>query len=111
LSGLFTASSSKRLPGRDVTDDEAAEVLGYAARLAVGGLGRLDAETCVERTISSGGQYVAEGAEVRLYGTEGARTLEIVGTAPTPVEGPETADRILQTPEVPPTVRGTAARS
>jgi|SRR5215207_3692784 len=94
---------------RDATDEEAAEVLGDVARLAVGGLvGPLDAETWVERTISSEGQYVAEGVEVRLYGTEGARTLEIVGTAPTPVEGPETTARILETTEVPPTVRGTA---
>jgi len=93
---------------RDATDVEAAEVLGDVARLAVGGLGPLDAETWVERTISSGGQYVAKGAEVRLYGTEGARTLEIVGTAPTPVEGPETTDWILKTTEAPPSVRGTA---
>jgi hypothetical protein len=95
----------------DVIDDEAAEVLGDVARLAVGGLGPLNAETWVERTISSGDQYVAEGVKVRLYGSEVARTLEIVGTAPTLVEGPETTDRILKTPEVPPTIRGTAARS
>ena len=93
---------------RDATDEGAAEVLGDVARLAVGGLDPLDAETWVERTISSGGQYVAEGAEVRLYGTEWGRTLEIVGTAPTPVEDPETTDRILETTEVPPTVRSKA---
>ena len=77
----------------------------------MGGLGPLDAETWVERTICSGGQYVAEGAEVRLYGTEGARTLQIVGTAPTLVEDSEITDRILKIPEVPPTIRGTVARS
>jgi hypothetical protein len=30
--------------------------------------------------ISSGRQYVADGVEVRFYGTEEARTLEVVGT-------------------------------
>ena len=39
---------------RDATDEEAAEVLGDVARLAVGGLDPLDAETWVERTICSG---------------------------------------------------------
>jgi hypothetical protein len=40
----------------------------------------LKAETWVGENISSGGGYSAEGAELRLYGTEGARTLEIVAT-------------------------------
>jgi hypothetical protein len=49
------------------------------ARLTVGGLvGLLDPEAWVERTISSGGQYSTDVAEVRLYGTEKTRTLEIV---------------------------------
>ncbi|MCA1718727.1 MAG: hypothetical protein LC781_18520 [Actinobacteria bacterium] len=30
--------------------------------------------------VSSGGGYSAEGAELKLYGTEEARTLEIVAT-------------------------------
>jgi hypothetical protein len=66
---------------RDALDEEAARVLGYVATLAVGDAGPLVPQTWVDRTISSGGQYLAEGAEVRLYGTEGARTLEIIGTA------------------------------
>ena len=56
------------------------------------------------RTISSGGQYFANGAEIRLYGTEQTRTLEIVATAP-PRRIPEFTDLIpeipdLQSPEV-----------
>jgi hypothetical protein len=38
----------------DASQDEAAEVLGYVARLSVGHLGPLDAEAWVDRTISSG---------------------------------------------------------
>jgi hypothetical protein len=58
----------------------------------------VDAETWVGRTISSGGQYFANGAEVRLYGTEQTRTLEIVATAPQD-RGPEITD--LPIPEIP----------
>jgi hypothetical protein len=58
----------------------------------------------VGRTISSGSQYFANGAEIRLYGTEQTRTLEIVATAP-PRRIPEFTDLIpeipdLQSPEV-----------
>lgn len=72
---------------RGASDEEAAEVLGEVARLTVGDLGPLDAEAKRATTISSGGQYLAEGAEVRTYGTEGARTLEIIATGP-PAEEP-----------------------
>jgi hypothetical protein len=41
----------------------------------------INPQTWVKGNIASGGQYLAEGAELKLYGTEGARTLEIVGTA------------------------------
>ena len=66
----------------DASEDEAAAVLGYVARLSLEDASPIDAEAWVGRTISSGGQYVADGAEVRLYGTERTRTLEIVATAP-----------------------------
>lgn len=91
---------SVEVTARDAPDGEAAEVLGDVARLAVGTLGPLDAEAWVERSIYSGGQYVAEGAKVRLYGTEGARTLEIVGNAPTTVESPETTGRSTEITEL-----------
>ena len=94
-----TTVSSVEVIARDAPDEEAVEVLGDVARLAVGALGPLDAEAWVKRSIFSGGQYRAEGVEVRLYGTEGARTLEIVGTAPTMVESPETTVRSMETTE------------
>ena len=65
----------------DASDEEAARVLGRVARLAVGDSGPLDSEAWVDRTIFSGGQYSAEGTEVRLYGAQGNRTLEIVGAS------------------------------
>lgn len=82
----------------DASEDEAAEVLGYVARLSIGDLGPLDPEAWVGRTISSGGQYFADGAEVRLYGTDQTRTLEIVATAP-PEQIPEVTDLIPEIPE------------
>ena len=82
----------------DASEDEAAEVLGYVARFSIGGLGPLDPEAWVGRTISSGGQYFADGAEVRLYGTEQMRTLEIVATA-APDQSPEFTDLIPEIPE------------
>ena len=82
----------------DASEDEAARVLGYVGRLSVGHLGPLDPEAWVGRTISSGGQYFADGAEIRLYGTEQTRTLEIVAT-PSPQQIPEVTDLIPETPE------------
>src|SRR5918993_47806 len=81
----------------DASEDEAAAVLGYVARLSLEDASPIDAEAWVGRTISSGGQYVADGAEVRLYGTEQTRTLEIVATAP--LGG--IPERTGLTPEVP----------
>ena len=66
----------------DASEDEAAGVLGYVARLSLKDASPVDAEAWVGRTISSGGQYFADGAEVRLYGAGQIRTLEIVATAP-----------------------------
>ena len=66
----------------DASEEEASEVLGYVARLSLESIAPIDAEAWVGRTISSGGQYFADGAEVRLYGTEQTRTLEIVAAAP-----------------------------
>jgi hypothetical protein len=53
----------------------------------------------VGRTISSGGQYFADGAEVRLYGTEQTRTLEIVATAP-PDRISELTDLVPEVPDL-----------
>jgi len=82
----------------DASEDEAAAVLGYVARLSLEDTSPIDAEAWVGRTISSGGQYFADGAEVRLYGTEQTRTLEIVATAG-PDQSPEFTDLIPEIPE------------
>jgi hypothetical protein len=95
----------------DASEEEAARVLGYVARLSTGDLGPLDAEAWVNRTISSGGQYFANGAEVRLYGTEQTRTLEIVATAPE--KTPDVTDLIPKIPDPPSpeTTEGTTGRT
>lgn len=67
---------------RDASDDAAAEVFGYVASLSLGGKSSLNSEAWVDRNISSGGEYRAEGTNLRLYGTEEEKTLEIVGTTP-----------------------------
>ena len=74
-------------------------MLGHVARLSLKGAAPIEAESWVGRNISSGGQYFAEGAEVRLYGTEGLRTLEIVASAPPAISSPETTDGSLITTE------------
>ncbi len=83
----------------DASEEEAARVLGYVARLSLEDASPIDAEAWVGRTISSGGQYFANGAEVRLYGTEQTRTLEIVATA-VPEQAPEVTDLIPEIPEL-----------
>jgi hypothetical protein len=83
----------------DASEEEAARVLGYVARLSLEGASPVDAEAWVGRTISSGGQYFANGAEVRLYGTEQTRALEIVATAP-PEQLPESTDLIPEVPDL-----------
>jgi hypothetical protein len=83
----------------DASEDKAARVLGYVARLSLEDMSPVDAESWVGRTISSGGQYFANGAEVRLYGTEQTRTLEIVATAP-PGRIPEFTDLIPEIPDL-----------
>jgi hypothetical protein len=60
--------------------EAAVEVLGYVARLYLEATDPLNPETCAGENVSSGGGYSAEGAELKLYGTEGARTLEITVT-------------------------------
>ena len=69
-----------RADARDATDEAAAAFLSYVADLSLEDIDPLNADTWVGENISSGGGYSAEGAELRLYGTEGARTLEIVAT-------------------------------
>ncbi len=83
----------------DASEGEAAKVLGYVANLSLKNASPVDAEAWVGRTISSGGQYFTDGAEVRLYGTEQTRTLEIVATASPLDQIPEVTDLIPEIPE------------
>jgi hypothetical protein len=69
-----------RADARDATDEAATEFLGYVARLSLEDTDPLNAETWIGENVSSGGGYSAEGAELKLYGIDGARTLEIVAT-------------------------------
>ena len=64
----------------DASEEEAAKVLSYVAKLSLQDTDPLNAEAWVNRNVSTGGQYFAGGAELRLYGTERARTLEIVAS-------------------------------
>ncbi|HLL41379.1 MAG TPA: hypothetical protein VK357_17195 [Rubrobacteraceae bacterium] len=80
----------------NATDEAAAKVLGYVARLSIGAAGPLEPEVWVERSISSGGQYFSNGAEVRLYGTEVIRTLEIIASAPAEDQGTETTEGVTE---------------
>jgi hypothetical protein len=82
----------------DASEEEAARVLGYIAKLSLEDASPTDAEAWVGRTISSGGQNFADGVEVRLYGSGQTRTLEIVATAP-PNRGPEITDLIPEIPD------------
>ena len=66
----------------DATEAEAAEFLVYVAKLSLKGADPVNAEAWVSRNISTGGQYFAKGAELRLYGTQEARTLEILESEP-----------------------------
>ena len=69
-----------RADARDATDEAAAEFLNYVADLSLEDLDPLNAEAWVGENITSGGEYGAEGASLKLYGSEGARTLEIVAS-------------------------------
>lgn len=82
-----------RADALEATDEAAVEFLSYVADLSLEDIDPLNAETWVGENISSGGRYSAEGAELRLYGTEGARTMEIVATGLPSDIVPDTSDR------------------
>lgn len=82
-----------RADARDATDAAVAEFFSYVARLSLEDTDPLNTETWVGENISSGGGYSAEGAELKLYGIEGARTLEIVATGLPSDIVPESSDR------------------
>ncbi len=62
------------------TDAEAAEFLAYVAGLAVEEPSPLDTQVWVRGKLASGGSTSSDGADLELYGYEGARVLEVVAT-------------------------------
>jgi hypothetical protein len=89
---------SVQATARDASDEAATEVLGRVAELSLKGAAPIDARSWVGRNIESGGQYFADGVEARLYGTEGARTLEIVASTTPATRSPETTERTTNRP-------------
>ena len=75
---------SVQASAHSASDEKAAEVLGRVAELSLKNAARIDARSWAGRNIESGGQYFANGAEARLYGTKGDRTLEIVARPASP---------------------------
>lgn len=65
----------------DATENEAAKFFSYVAKLSLEDTNSINIEAWVNSNISSGGQYLANGAQLKLYGTEQARTLEIVASS------------------------------
>jgi hypothetical protein len=65
----------------EVSDDDAANFVAYVAELSLQDTGLMNPATWIRENISLGVGYFAEGKELRLYGTEGGRTLEITATA------------------------------
>jgi hypothetical protein len=95
---------SVQATARNTPDEEVADFLATVLGLSLKNAApSLDAKAWVDRNIESGGQYFADGAEARLYGTPGNKTLEIVAT-------PSPADRGPVTVEVTPD-RGTTQPS
>ena len=82
----------------DASEEEAATFLTYVAKLTLKGVDPINPEAWASRNISSGGQYFAEGAELRLYGTNMARTLEIVATG-SPTERSSKTSRLATNPQ------------
>jgi hypothetical protein len=65
----------------EVSDDDAADFAAYVAELSLQDTGLMNPATWIRENTSLGVGYFAGGKELRLYGTEGARTLEITATA------------------------------
>jgi hypothetical protein len=68
----------------EASEGAAAQFLSSVAKLSLKGAEPINPEAWVNRNISTGGRYIGEGFELRLYGTEAARTLEIVAAGPPP---------------------------
>jgi hypothetical protein len=63
---------------RGVSEEEAAEFFSYVASLCLQETDPLNPEAWVEQNVGSGGQVIAQGAELTIYGTKEERTLQVV---------------------------------
>ncbi len=70
--GIYARSEELvQATARNASDEAATEVLGHVAELSLKNAAPIDARSWVSRNIESGGQYFADGVEVRLYGPKG----------------------------------------
>ena len=69
-----------RADASDEADEKAADFFSYVVSLSLKDTDPINAETWVGENISSGGEYAAQDARLKLYGTETATTLEIIAT-------------------------------
>jgi hypothetical protein len=65
---------------RGVSEEQAAEYFSYIAGLCLQETDPLNPEAWVEQNVSSGGEVLAEGAELSIYGTNEERTRQVVAT-------------------------------
>jgi hypothetical protein len=65
---------------RGVSEEQATKYFSYIAGLCRQETDPLNPEAWVEQNVGSGGQVFAQGAELSIYGTKEARTLQVVAT-------------------------------
>jgi hypothetical protein len=65
---------------RGVSEEQAAEFFSYVASHCLQEKDPLNPEAWVDQNVSPGGQVLANGAELSIYGTKEERTLQVVGT-------------------------------
>lgn len=73
--------SSVEATVRGANQEQAAAFLGYVAGLCFDDTEPVNSATWVEANVTSGGQLLAAGTELTLYGTKEIRTLVVAGTA------------------------------
>jgi hypothetical protein len=65
---------------RGVMEKQAAEFFSYVADLCLQETNPLNPKAWVKQNITTGGQVVAEGTDLTIYGTKEERTLQVVAT-------------------------------
>jgi hypothetical protein len=63
---------------RGVSEEQAAEFFSYIAGQCLQETDPLNPEAWVEQNVGSGGEVLAQGAELSIYGTKDERTLQVV---------------------------------